>query len=127
MNHHTVAGNLTADPEVQFTKAGKAVAHFTIAHAPRRLDRESGSWVDGETIYLRCNAWGSTGENIAESLHKGDRVIAAGSLIQRSYEDSAGVTRTVVELDVDEIGPTLRFSTTTSTPAKVVDAPAAAL
>lgn len=114
MNKMTVVGNLTADPELRFTQAGKAVAHFTVASTPRRFDRETNAWVDGDTVFLRCNAWGATAENIAESLHKGKRVMAFGQLTQRSYTDKDGVNRTVNELDVDEVGTTLRFSSATS-------------
>ncbi len=117
MNTMTVVGNLTADPELRFTTTGKPVAHFTIASTPRRFDRETGTWVDGDTVFLRCNAWGATAENTTESLTKGSRVLASGQVIQRSYEDKDGATRTVVELDVDEIGATLRFAHTASTPA----------
>ena len=115
MNTMTVVGNLTADPELRFTTTGKPVAHFTIASTPRRFDRETGTWVDGDTVFLRCNAWGATAENTTESLTKGSRVLASGQVIQRSYEDKDGATRTVVELDVDEIGATLRFTTAAST------------
>ena len=117
MNTMTVVGNLTADPELRFTQTGKPVAHFTIASTPRRFDRETGTWVDGDTVFLRCNAWGATAENTTEALTKGSRVLASGQLIQRTFEDKDGAARTVVELDVDEIGATLRFADTASTPA----------
>lgn len=119
MNTMTVVGNLTADPELRATTTGKPVAHFTIASTPRRFDRETGTWVDGDTVFLRCNAWGATAENTTASLTKGSRVLATGQVIQRTFEDKDGAARTVVELDIDEIGATLRFTPTPSprTPA----------
>ena len=118
MNRMTIVGNLTADPTVQSTKAGTAVAHFTVASAPRRFDRETGTWVEGDTVFLRCNAWGSTGENVAAGLVKGSRVLVTGQLIQRSFDDKDGNARTVTELDVEEIGTTLRFSTAAPAPTR---------
>jgi single-strand DNA-binding protein len=115
MNKMTLVGNLTADPELRFTTSGKAVAHFTVASTPRRFDREAGTWVDGDTVFLRCNAWGTTAENITESLAKGARVLATGQLTQRTYTDKDGANRTVNELDVEEIGATLRFAAPTRT------------
>jgi single-strand DNA-binding protein len=107
----TVVGNLTADPEMRFTGTGKSVAGFTIAATPRRLDKNTGQWTDGEALFMRCNLWGPYAENAVESLAKGMAVMATGRLKQRSYEDRDGIKRTVVELDVEEVGPTLRFAT----------------
>lgn len=107
----TVVGNLTADPELRFTPAGKAVANLTIASTPRTFDRQSGEWQDGDALFLRCAVWGKPGENVAETLTRGMRVMAQGRLRQRSYETREGEKRTVVELDVDEIGPSLRYAT----------------
>ena len=104
----TVIGNLTADPELLWTGNGAAVADFTIASTPRTYDRNSGEWKDGESLFLRCSVWRNAAENVAESLRKGMRVIAQGRLVQRSYETKEGEKRTVVELQVDEIGPSLR-------------------
>lgn len=106
----TVVGNLTADPELRFTPAGAAVANFTIASTPRSFDKQANEWKDGETLFLRCSLWRTAAENAAESLVKGMRVIAQGRLVQRSY-DKDGEKRTVVELQVDEIGPSLRNAT----------------
>ncbi len=107
----TVVGNLTADPELRFTQTGAAVASFTVASTPRAFDKASGEWKDGDALFLRCSIWRQYAENAAESLVKGMRVIATGRLKQRSYEDREGVKRTIVELDVDEVGPALRFAT----------------
>ena len=107
----TIVGNLTADPELRFTPAGHAVADFTVASTPRSYDRERGEWRDGEALFLRCTAWRQLAEHTAESLTKGTRVIVTGRLRQRSFELTEGVTRTVTELDVDELGPSLRHST----------------
>ncbi|GAA4730326.1 single-stranded DNA-binding protein [Isoptericola chiayiensis] len=106
----TVVGNLTADPELRFTPSGAAVANFTIASTPRTFDRQSNEWKDGEALFLRCSVWREAAENIAESLTKGMRVIAQGRLQQRSFETREGEKRTVVELQVDEIGPSLRWA-----------------
>jgi single-strand DNA-binding protein len=103
----TVVGNLTADPELRFTASGHAVASFTVASTPRSFDRNSNEWKDGETLFLKCSVWRQYAENVAESLTKGARVIVVGRLKQRSYEKD-GQTRTVYELDVDDIGPALR-------------------
>jgi single-strand DNA-binding protein len=114
----TVVGNLTADPELRFTRSGgTAVANFTVASTPRTLDRQSGEWKDGDALFLRCTAWRGVAENTAESLSKGDRVIVTGSLRQRSYEKD-GEKRTVFELDVDEIGPSLRYASAKLTKAQ---------
>jgi single-strand DNA-binding protein len=107
----TVIGNLTADPELRFTPSGAAVANFTVASTPRFLDKQSGEWKDGEALFLRCNIWRQAAENVAETLTRGMRVIVSGRLRQRSYETREGEKRTVVELEVDEIGPSLRYAT----------------
>lgn len=107
----TVVGNLTADPELRFTPSGAAVANFTIASTPRTFDRQSGEWKDQEALFLRCNIWRQAAENVAESLTRGMRVVAQGRLRQRSFETKEGEKRTVVELEVDEVGPSLRFAT----------------
>ncbi len=113
----TVVGNLTADPDLRFLPAGAAVASFTVASTPRAYDKNSGEWKDGDALFLRASVWRQYAENVAESLTKGQRVIVTGRLKQRSYEDREGIKRTVVELDVEEVGPALRFAT-----AKVVKA-----
>jgi len=107
----TVVGNLTSDPELRFTPSGAAVANFTVASTPRTLDRASGEWKDGEALFLRCNIWRQAAENVAESLTRGARVVVQGRLKQRSFETKEGEKRTVVELEVDEIGPSLRYAT----------------
>ena len=107
----TVVGNLTSDPELRFTPSGAAVANFTVASTPRTLDRQSGEWKDGEALFLRCNIWRQAAENVAESLTRGARVVVQGRLKQRSFETKEGEKRTVVELEVDEIGPSLRYAT----------------
>ncbi|OXM56421.1 single-stranded DNA-binding protein [Amycolatopsis thailandensis] len=107
----TVIGNVTSDPELRFTPSGAAVANFTIASTPRTLDRQSGEWKDGEALFLRCSLWRQAAENVAESVTRGARVIAYGRLKQRSFETKEGEKRTVVELEVDEIGPSLRYAT----------------
>jgi single-strand DNA-binding protein len=107
----TIIGNLTADPELRFTPAGAAVANFTVASTPRTFDRQTNEWKDGEALFMRCNIWREAAENVAESLTRGARVIVSGRLRQRSYETREGEKRTVVELEVDEIGPSLRYAT----------------
>jgi single-strand DNA-binding protein len=107
----TVIGNLTADPELRFTPSGAAVASFTVASTPRTFDRASGEWKDGEALFLRCNIWRQAAENVAESLTRGMRVLVSGRLRQRSFETREGEKRTVVELEVDEVGPSLRYAT----------------
>jgi single-strand DNA-binding protein len=107
----TVIGNLTADPELRFTASGAAVANFTVASTPRTFDRATGEWKDGEALFLRCNIWRQPAENVAESLTRGARVIVSGRLKQRSFETKEGEKRTVIELEVDEIGPSLRYAT----------------
>ncbi len=107
----TVVGNLTDDPELRFTPSGAAVANFTVASTPRTFDRNSNEWKDGDALFLRCSVWRQAAENVAESLHRGARVVVQGRLRQRSYETKEGEKRTVVELEVDEIGPSLRYAT----------------
>ncbi|GAA2413674.1 MULTISPECIES: single-stranded DNA-binding protein [Mycobacteriaceae] len=107
----TVIGNLTADPELRFTPSGAAVANFTVASTPRMFDRQSNEWKDGEALFLRCNIWREAAENVAESLTRGSRVIVTGRLKQRSFETREGEKRTVMEVEVDEIGPSLRYAT----------------
>lgn len=107
----TVVGNLTNDPELRFTPSGAAVASFTVASTPRFLDKASGEWKDGDALFLRCSVWRQVAENVAESLTRGARVVVQGRLKQRSFETKEGEKRTVVELDVDEVGPSLRYAT----------------
>jgi single-strand DNA-binding protein len=107
----TVVGNLTADPELRFTSSGAAVASFTVASTPRAFDRQSGEWKDGEALFMRCSIWRQPAENVAESLTRGARVIVSGRLKQRSYDTREGEKRTVLELEVDEVGPSLRYAT----------------
>ena len=107
----TVVGNLTSDPELRYTKNGLAVANFTIASTPRNFDRASNDWKDGEALFLRASVWREFAEHVAGSLTKGSRVIATGRLKQRSYETKEGEKRTSIELEVDEIGPSLRYAT----------------
>jgi single-strand DNA-binding protein len=107
----TVVGNLTADPELRYTQNGLAVANFTIASTPRTFDRQANEWKDGEALFLRASVWREFAEHVASSLTKGSRVIAQGRLKQRSYETKEGEKRTSIELEVDEIGPSLRYAT----------------
>ena len=107
----TIIGNLTNDPELRFTPSGAAVANFTVASTPRAFDRQSNEWKDGETLFMRCSVWRDAAENVAESLQRGARVIVSGRLKSRSYETKEGEKRTVVELEVDELGPSLRYAT----------------
>lgn len=106
----TIVGNLTADPELRFTPSGAAVANFTVASTTRVYDRESGGWKDGDVLFMRCNCWRQMAENVAESLTRGTRVVVTGRLKQRSFETSAGERRTVIELEADEVAPSLRFA-----------------
>ncbi len=106
----TVVGNLTADPELRFTNSGAAVASFTVASTPRTFDRQANEWKDGDALFMRCSVWRDAAENVAESLTKGMRVIVQGRLTQRSYETQQGEKRTVVEMQVDEVGPSLRYA-----------------
>ena len=107
----TLIGNLTDDPELRFTPSGAAVAKFRVASTPRYLDRQTGEWKDGEALFLTCNVWRQAAENVAESLQRGTRVIVSGRLRQRTYETREGEKRTVFELEVDDIGPSLRYAT----------------
>lgn len=107
----TVVGNLTADPELRFTGSGVPFASFTIASTPRTFDRQSNEWKDGEALFLRATVWREFAEHVANSLTKGMRVIARGNLRQRSYESKEGERRTSYELDIDEVGPSLRYAT----------------
>jgi single-strand DNA-binding protein len=109
----TVVGNLTADPELKFTSSGAGVASFTVASTPRVFDKQTNEWRDGEALFLRCSAWRELAENVVESLTRGMRVIVSGRLRQRSFETAAGEKRTVVELEVDEVGPSLRYAKAT--------------
>ena len=113
----TVVGNLTADPELRFTPSGAAVANFTVASTPRTFDKQSNEWKDGEALFLRCSVWRQAAENVAESLQRGTAVIVQGRLKQRSYETKEGEKRTVYELDVDEVGPSLKWATAKVTKA----------
>jgi single-strand DNA-binding protein len=113
----TVVGNLTDDPELRFTPSGAAVASFTVASTPRTFDRATNEWKDGDALFLRCSIWRQAAENVAESLTKGMRVVVQGRLRQRSYETREGEKRTVVELDVEEVGPSLKYATAKVTKA----------
>ena len=114
----TVVGNLTNDPELRFTPSGAAVASFTVASTPRTLDKATNEWKDGEALFLRCSIWRQAAENVAESLQRGARVIVQGRLKQRSFETKEGEKRTVIELDVDEVGPSLKYATAKVTKAQ---------
>ena len=107
----TLVGNLTADPELRFTPSGAPVANFTVASTPRTFDRQSGEWKDGDAMFINCSVWRQAAENAAETLTKGMRVIVQGRLKSRSYETREGERRTVFEIDVDEVGPSLRYAT----------------
>lgn len=108
----TIIGNLTGDPELRFTPSGAAVANFTVASTPRQFDRQSNEWKDGETLFMRCSIWREAAENVAESLTRGTRVVVQGRLVSRSWEDKeTGQKRSVMEMQVDEIGPSLRYAT----------------
>jgi single-strand DNA-binding protein len=111
----TVIGNLTDDPDLRFTPSGAAVANFTVASTPRFFDKQTNEWKDGDALFLRCSIWRQAAENVAESLHRGTRVIVSGRLRQRSYETREGEKRTVFELDVDEVGPSLKYATAKTT------------
>ena len=113
----TVVGNLTDDPELRFTPSGAAVANFTVASTPRTLDKATNEWKDGDALFLRCSIWRQAAENVAESLQRGMRVVVQGRLRQRSYETKEGEKRTVIELEVDEIGPSLKYATAKVTKA----------
>ena len=108
----TVVGNLTADPELRFTPSGAAVANFTVASTPRTFDRQTNEWKDAETLFMRCSVWREAAENAAESLTRGTRVVVTGRLVSRSWEDKeTGQKRSVMEMQVDEVGPSLRYAT----------------
>lgn len=107
----TVIGNLTADPELRFTGSGAAVCNFTVASTPRQFDKQQNEWVDQETLFMRCSVWREAAENVAESLTKGTRVIVQGRLKARSYETKEGERRTSTELEVDEVGPSMKYAT----------------
>lgn len=107
----TIVGNLVDDPELRFTPSGAAVANFRVASTPRTFNRQTNEWEDGEALFLSCSVWRQAAENVAESLTKGTRVVIQGRLKQRSYEDREGNKRTVFELDVDEVGPSLKYAT----------------
>lgn len=107
----TVVGNLTGDPELRFTPSGAAVASFTVASTPRTLDKATNEWKDGDALFLRCSIWRQAAENVAESLQKGMRVVVQGRLQQRSYDTKEGEKRTVYEMQVDEVGPSLKYAT----------------
>ena len=114
----TIVGNLTADPELRFTPSGAAVANFTVASTPRAFDRQSNEWKDGETLFMRCSVWREAAENVAESLTRGTRVVVTGRLKSRSYETKEGEKRTVVDMDFDEVGPSLRYASAKVTKAQ---------
>jgi single-strand DNA-binding protein len=107
----TVIGNLTADPDVRFTPSGAAVASFTVAATRRVFDKDTNAWKDAGTLFMNCSAWRDLAEHVGDTLTKGQRVIAHGSLKQRTYDDSQGIKRTVVELDVEDVGPSLKYAT----------------
>ncbi|MGQ0629862.1 MAG: single-stranded DNA-binding protein [Sporichthyaceae bacterium] len=113
----TLVGNLVDDPELRFTPSGAAVAKFRIASTPRVMDRQTNEWKDGESLFLTCNVWRQAAENVAESLQRGTRVIVQGRLKQRSYETKEGEKRTVYEVEVDEVGPSLKSATAKITKA----------
>ncbi|NAZ76433.1 single-stranded DNA-binding protein [Kineococcus sp. T13] len=107
----TLIGNLTNDPELRFTPSGAAVANFTVASTPRTFDRQSNEWKDGETLFMRCAIWREAAENVAESLTRGTRVVVTGRLQSRTFDTKEGEKRTVIEMQVDEVGPSLRYAT----------------
>ncbi|MFK5691304.1 single-stranded DNA-binding protein [Ornithinimicrobium sp. LYQ92] len=113
----TIVGNLTQDPELRFTPSGAAVANFTVASTPKKFDKQAQEFKDGETLFMRCSVWREAAEHTAESLHRGDRVVATGTLVSRSWEKD-GENRTVMEMQVDEIGPSLRYATAQVTKAQ---------
>lgn len=107
----TVIGNLTSDPELRFTPSGAAVANFTVASTPRRMNQQTSEWEDGDPLFMRCSVWRMQAENVAETLYRGARVVVTGRLVQRSYETKEGEKRTVVEMQADEVAPSLRYAT----------------
>jgi single-strand DNA-binding protein len=120
----TVVGNLTDDPELRFTPSGAAVANFTIASTPRTFDKSANTWKDGDALFLRCSIWRQAAENAAETLTKGMRVVATGTLRQRSYQTQQGENRTVIELEIEEIGPSLKYAVAKVTKANRQATPA---
>ncbi len=114
----TIVGNLTADPELRFTPSGAAVANFTVASTPRQFDRQANEFKDGETLFMRCSVWREAAENVSESLTRGARVVVTGRLVSRSWQTQEGENRTVMEMQVDEIGPSLRYATAKVTKAQ---------
>ena len=114
----TIVGNLTADPELRFTPSGAAVANFTVASTPRTFDRQANEFKDGETLFMRCSVWREAAENVSESLTRGTRVVVTGRLVSRSWQTQEGENRTVMEMQVDEIGPSLRYATAKVTKAQ---------
>jgi single-strand DNA-binding protein len=118
LNHVTIDGNLTADPELRFTPSGAAVCNGTIAHTPRRFNRQANEWEDGETVFLRWSVWRDQAEHVAESLQRGDRVVAVGKLVSRSWETKDGEKRTVLELDADTVAPSLQRASAKVTKAQ---------
>ncbi len=114
----TLVGNLTGDPELRFTPSGAAVANFTVASTPRTFDRQTSEWKDGETVFMRCSIWREAAENVAESLHRGTRVVVSGRLVSRSWDTPEGEKRTVMEMQADEIGPSLKYATASVTKAQ---------
>ncbi len=125
MSTTTLVGNLTADPTVRFTHNGTAVSNFTVASTPRRFDKEAGAWADGETLFMKCTVFGKQAENMTEQLRKGARVVVTGSLTQSNYTDKDGNARSSIELDVDEVASSVRFTNdggaTVTPPAQVVE------
>ena len=113
----TIVGNLTGDPELRFTPSGAAVANFTVASTPRQFDRQTNEWKDGDTLFMRCSIWREAAENVAESLHRGTRVVVSGRLVSRSWETNDGEKRTVMEMQADEVGPSLKYATAQVTKA----------
>lgn len=116
-----IVGNLTADPELRFSPSGAAVANFTVASTPRTFDKQANDWKEGETLFMRCSVWREAAEHVSESLHRGDRVIVSGRLVSRSWQTDAGENRSVMEMQVDEVGPSLRYATANVTKAQRQD------
>ena len=114
----TIVGNLTADPELRFIPSGAAVANFTVASTPKKFNKQTNEFEDGETLFMRCSVWRDAAEHATESLHRGDRVIVTGQLVSRSWQTPEGENRTVMEMQVDEIGPSLRYATAQVTKAQ---------
>lgn len=121
----TIVGNLTADPELKFIQGGAALARFTVASTPRTYDKTSGQWRDGTAMFMRCTAWRQLAENVAESLSKGTRVVVTGRLRQHNWQTETGENRSMLALEVDEIGPSLRFATATPKRATATGSPTA--